>query len=83
MIRVKAEDGMAAQGALSHGFAPITMEVDMNPRPALTAGGPEWEFSIQDRSTDRVVKLLRATGIAVHASRTELRAPMAAPDGSA
>lgn len=79
VVRVKAEDGMAAQGALAHGFAPVTMTVNTNP----PAAGPEWEFAIQDRPTDRVCKLLRATGIAVLASKTELRASLARPDGLA
>jgi hypothetical protein len=79
VVRVSAEDGMAAQGALTHGFAPVTMTVNTNP----PAAGPEWEFAIQDRPEERVVKLLRAAGIAVLAAKTELRAPMAAPDGLA
>ena len=74
-----AQDGMAAQGALTHGFAPVTMTVNTAP----PAAGPEWEFAIQDRAEDRVVKLLRAVGIAVLAAKTELRAPLAPPNGLA
>jgi hypothetical protein len=79
VIRVLAEDGMAAQATLARAFAPITMSIDPHP----PAAGPEWEIAVQDRSEDRVVKLLGAIGIRVLAAKTELRPTLVRPTLSA
>jgi hypothetical protein len=78
-VRVVAEDGMAAQTALTRAYAPVTMTVDMNP----PAAGPEWEIAIQGHGEGQVRTLLEATGITVLASKTILKQALVPPGGVA
>jgi hypothetical protein len=79
VVRVLAEDGMAAQATITRAFAPVTMSVDMQP----PATGPEWEIAVQDRSEEQVCRLLDATGITVLASKTILKHALVPPGGVA
>jgi hypothetical protein len=75
VIRVRADEGQAAQRALVEAYAPVTMTINLNP----PAAGPEHEIAVQDRAEALVCRLLEAVGISVLAHKTEIRAPMERP----